>query len=253
LPDLLIVILGAALLVFSFIRSEQKPILASVMLAYGLFLPVSAAGLGLGIGREVSGTALWPNGLLVALIHLALATLIGSIVLFSMRFKPIKASGYLLPFSLGLISIIALVLFTGAMTIIRDAITATRHLASTPTVLILPSATPTVIPASTMTPTNLPSATLSPTTTLELTPVYAVITAGGNFGGANLRTDPGGALIKVLTNGHMVEVLPEITNVGNLTWAHVRTLDGIEGWVLQSVLTITAQTPIPTIGFTPTP
>ena len=42
-PDLLVTALGAALLAISFVRSEQKPILASVILAYGVFLPISAA------------------------------------------------------------------------------------------------------------------------------------------------------------------------------------------------------------------
>jgi len=253
-PDLLVVVLGAAFLAISFIRSEQKPILASVMLAYGLFLPISSAGIGLGIGKDVSGVTLWPNGLLVFIVHLALATLVGGIVLVILRFKPTRASGYLLPFFIGLFSLAALSIVTGLVTFIRDGITASRHVEPTPTILILPSVTPIVIRTSIPIPTSVPSATLSPSPspTIQLTPTYAIITSSSG-GGANLRTEPGGSLITALSNGLMVEVLPEFESVGTVIWVHVRTLDGIEGWVLQTVLTTTAQTPIPTIAFTPTP
>ena len=76
------------------------------MLAYGLFLPISAAGIGLGIGKDIDGVALWPNGMLVLLVHLTLAMLVGGIVLMAMRFKPIKASGIILPIFLGLLSVV---------------------------------------------------------------------------------------------------------------------------------------------------
>jgi len=250
-PDLLIVVLGAALLAISFIRSEQKPILASVMLAYGLLLPISSAGIGLGIGKDIGGVTLWPNGLLVFLIYLSLATLVGGIVLVAMRFKPMRASGYLLSIFIGLLSLTALVVFTGLVTFIRDEINATRHTEPTPTIMLLPSATPMVIKTSTPIPTSMPSATSSLIPTLEPTPAYAII-ASSSGGGANLRTEPGGGtVITGLSNGLMVEVLPEIQSIGTAIWVHVRTLDGIEGWVLQTVLTVTTQTPVPTI--TPTP
>ena len=302
-PDLLVVALGAALLVFFFVRSEQKAILApypvprartgttsrepglprenrdylagtgtvsprpgtgtvsqepglprgnrdylaSVMLAYGLFLPISAAGIGLGIGRDIGVVTLWPNGLLVFLVHLALATLVGGFVLFGLRFKPKKASGYLLPVLLGLLSLMALVVFTGLATFIRDGITAARHMAPTPTILILPSVTPIVFQTPTPLPTSVPSATLSPTPTIEPTPAYAVIDADPNYGGAKVRTEPGGGTqVDILINGTIVQVLPEIQNVGTETWVRIRTLNNIEGWVLQTVLTATTLTPPPT-------
>ncbi len=254
-PDLLVVALGAVLLVISFVRSEQKPNLAGVMLAYGLFLPISAAGIGLGIGKEIGGVTPWPNGLLVFLVHLALATLVGGIVLVVLRFKPMKASGYLLPVLLGLLSLIALVVFTGLVTFIRDGITAGRHMAPTPTTLILPSATPAVFQTATPLPTSAPSPTFSPTDTLEPTPSYAIITSP-ELGGANIRTEPGGGtVLTTLINGSLVQVLSEIESVGTRTWVRVRTLNNIEGWVLQTVLTATTLTPppVPTTTFTPIP
>jgi len=251
--DLLVVALGAALLAISFVRSEQKPILASVMLAYGLFLPVSAAGIGLGIGKNIGGVTLWPNGLLVFLVHLALAILVGGFVLAVLRFKPVKASGYFLPIFIGLLSLAALVVLTGLVTFIRDGITSSRHVAPTPTPLVLSSATPTVFPTSTPTPTSVPSATHTPTPSLESTPVSAMINS--SFGdGANLRSEPGsGNVITVLPNGLIVQVLPGSEIVSSVSWVHVRTIDGIEGWVLQTVLTATTQTPSPTLTSTPTP
>ena len=42
--DLLLLILGTLALVVAFIQSEEKPVLASLMVAYEFFLPVSAAG-----------------------------------------------------------------------------------------------------------------------------------------------------------------------------------------------------------------
>jgi hypothetical protein len=248
------VTLGAALLEISFVRSEQKPILASVMLAYGLFLPISAAGIGLGIGKGVGGVTLWPNGLLVFLVHLALATLVGGIVLVGMRFKPMRASGYLLPIFLGLLSLIVLVVLTGLVAFIRDEITAARHMAPTPTTLIIPpSATPIVFQTSTAIPTSVPSTTFSPTPTAQPTPSYAIITSP-ELNGANVRTEPaGGTVLITLVNGSLVQVLPETEIVGTVTWVRVRALDNIEGWVLQTVLTPTTLVPTPVPTFTPTP
>ncbi len=252
-PDLLVVALGAALLAISFVRSEQKPVLASVMLAYGLFLPVSSAGIGLGIGKAIGGVTLWPNGLLVFLVHLALATLVGGIVLVVMRFKPMRASGYLLPVFLGLLSLVALVVLTGLVTFIRDGITAARHMAPTPTTLVLPSATPSVFQTSTPLPTSEPSATFSSTPTLQPTPAYAIITSPSG-GGALLRTEPGsGTVITALNNGLLVQVLPEIESVGTVTWVRVRALNNIEGWILQDVLVAASVTPTPVPTFTPAP
>ena len=173
--DLFVVALGAALLVITFVHSEQKPVLPSIMLAYGLFLPLSAAGVGLGIGAA----QVWPDGVLVFLVHLTLAMLVGGIVLAALRFKPVRASGYLLPFMIGLLSLATLVIFTGLVTIIRDEILATRWMAtSTPTALALPSLTATApLRTSTSSPTLTPSATPLPTDTLEPTPSYAIITS----------------------------------------------------------------------------
>ncbi|MEW6092940.1 MAG: SH3 domain-containing protein, partial [Chloroflexota bacterium] len=75
-------------------------------------------------------------------------------------------------------------------------------------------------------------------------------------GGALVRTEPGGGtVITTLINGTLVEVLPEIQSVGNIQWVRIRTLEGLEGWVLQNVLAAATPAPTPTRTrtFTPTP
>jgi hypothetical protein len=252
-PDLLLVALGAVLLAVSFVRSDQKPILPSIMLAYGLFLPLNAAGVGWGI----KALRIWPDGVLVFLVHVALAFLTGLITLAILRFKPLKAVGYLLPISIGLISVIVLFLFTGLATVIRNGITATRRTSlPTPTVLALPSVTSvTLIQTPTPSLTSAPSTTPQPTSTAQPAPIYAVITSPAG-GGALVRTEPGGGtVVATLINGSIIQVLPEIQSVGNSNWVHVQMPNTIRGWVLQSVLTATTTTPTlqPTLTATATP
>lgn len=254
-PDLLIVAVGAILLELAFVRGERRPLLPSILLAYGLFLPLSAAGFGLGLGA----TPLWPDGILVSLTHLTLATLAGIIILALLRFKPRTAPGYLLPLLLGLVCLSALIVFTGlAGWIISRAEPPVPDFTSTPLGLVSPtpglppSATP---GAPTLTSTPLPSETPLPTPTNTPTPSYAVI-AASEGGGAKVRTEPGGGqVLTVLLNGIIVEVRPEIRTVDSIAWVRIRTATGLEGWVLQGVLVAatSAPSPIPTLRLTPTP
>ncbi|HTX93231.1 MAG TPA: SH3 domain-containing protein [Anaerolineales bacterium] len=248
--DLVVVTLGAVLLVISFVRSEQKPLLPSLMLAYGLFLPLSAGGVGLGI----QAAHIWPDGVLVFLAHLALATLVGCIVLAILKFKPLNAFGYLLPISIILASMTGVFFLFGLDSLIREGITATRHTAApTPTVLSLPSLTPVSSAFATLTPTSTPAVTDTPqpSPTAQATPSFAVITSPSG-GGALVRTEAGGGtVVTALINGTLVQVLPDIQVVGSANWVHVRLANNLEGWVLQTVLTATTMTP--TTPATPSP
>jgi hypothetical protein len=245
--------LGAILLTISFVRSERRPILPSIMLAFGLFMPLSAGGVGLGLGIQ----PIWPDGAEVFLVHLSLAMLVGGITLASLRFKPLKASGYFLPIIMGLLSLAALAYFTGLTTIVRNEIFATRQIVPTATLAPIPTNTPTVVPTATVitTSTPLPSNTPQPTAIVLPTPVYAVIQAATG-GGAYIRSQPGsgnGTALAVLINGTLVQVMPEIQSVSGITWVDVRW-NNVEGWVLSNVLLATTKTPLPpTPTFTPTP
>lgn len=250
-PDLLIVSVGAILLELAFIRGERRPTLPSLMLAYGLVLPMGAAGFGLGIGVSPA----WPDGLLVFLTHLALATLVGIIVLAALRFKPQTAAGYLFPVLVGLLCLAMLAVFTGLAGWVVSRVEPPAANQS-PTPLGLASPTPGLPPsatpgAPTLTFTPLPSETPLPTPTSTPTPSYAVIAASSG-GGAYVRTEPaGGTVITTLVNGTLVEVLPEIRTVESIPWARIRTMNGAEGWVLQGVLAASAA-PTPTTTFTRT-
>lgn len=252
---LVVLALGTVLLVVSFVRSEEKPFLPSVVLAYSLFTPISAAGFGLGSG--VAG--MWPKGVLVFSVHLAVATLTGLLTLFAMRFRPVAAGWALSGASvLALLALTAFLMAPGleeraeaailpstpTATLTAPSATKQAAVASTPTLKLPPKATSTPR-LLTETPTALTLAVTLPTTgtptitlTIEPTPVYARISSDTG-GGVNLRKTPNGAYIATLDNDTVVEVLPEIQEVSATFWAHViATRNGrrLEGWILQSVL-----------------
>jgi hypothetical protein len=83
-PELVVLSIGAVTLVASFVRSESRPYLPSIIIAYAFFLPVSAAGFGLGSGVQ----GVWLQGLLVFFVHVALASVLGLITLFALKLRP---------------------------------------------------------------------------------------------------------------------------------------------------------------------
>ena len=108
IPELVVIVLGAITLVASFVRSESKPFLPSVIIAYAFFLPINAAGFGLGSGLE----GIWPQAILVFVAHFALVGVFGLLTLFVLRLRP----------SLGgvIFSGIALLLFAGILFILMQ-------------------------------------------------------------------------------------------------------------------------------------
>jgi hypothetical protein len=266
LPELIVLVIGAVILIASFVRSEARPFLPSVVIAYVLFLPLSAAGFGLGSSVE----GIWPQGAWVALVHLELASLFGLLTLFALRLRP-SVSGLVFSFLTILILVGTLALLMGPG--FRSAGVASAMTASDPTALPTPtenlaavsvvtssprsSSTPrasmtTSTDESTPTPVALSldvtlPATETPTITLtiEPTPVYGKITASEG-GGAFLRETPKGKFLAVLENGAVVEILPEVRYVDEVPWSNIianKNSTRIEGWVLQSVLTYA--TPVP--------
>jgi hypothetical protein len=257
-PELVILTFGAILLTVSFVRSEERPFLPSVLIAYAFFLPLSAGAFGLGSGIP----GIWPTGILVSLVYFGWATLFGLLTLFALRFKP-SMGGLIFAMLLGLTIIVAVwIALMGVVPASANeaaVVAPTQALASNPAVepvatQMAPSTplplsyTPrveTATPTSAVTPVPLTlaftlPATQTPTITLtiEPTPVYAKINANEG-GGANLRKVPNGKFLATLDNGTLVEVLPDIQDITGVTWAHViATKNGIriEGWLLQSVL-----------------
>lgn len=269
IPDLLILAFGAVLLSLSFVRSEEKPYLPSILVAYELFLPLSAGGFGLGSGVEY----LWPYGVLVFLVHLAWATLFGLLTLSALRFRPFSAGGY----AFGLTVLIASLWTVGWLaqpgqappSPLTEAVQADPT--ATPTFLPVPTpsstplltATPlllrpteTELPPETDTPTPSPTAateeaglsitqTSAETPSPQATPVYAFIRAREG-GGAFLRKEPGGSVLATLDNGSLVEILPGTQEKNGAIWIHVivtRNEIRVEGWIIQDVLE--TATPLP--------
>jgi hypothetical protein len=272
-PDLIVMALGAILLTISFVRSENKPYLPSVLVAYELFMPLSASGFGVGNGIG----DLWPYGILVFIVHLAWATIFGLITLAILRFRPLSGLGYI--FTLGVSGAMILTLFwltNPAASQSPEPIAAASL--STPTqALELPSTgTPSTTPQSstsillgptetesapdstaegsegTITPVPLTmNVTLPATETRtstpepEPTPIYAVIRAREG-GGAYIRSEPGGNVIATLGNGSIVQILPGTQEQNGVLWIQIvatRNDIRVEGWIIQSVLE--TATPVP--------
>lgn len=262
-PDLLLLALGTAILMVAFIQSEDKPILASLLVAYEFFLPVSAAGFGIGSGVQ----GLWPQAGLVFFIHLAVALIISLAVIFYMGFRPLDSLGYVFA-SLAVITSIALVagfLFLGtrlqlpsqqavtetpsatASALPTNTVTATLTISAsqTPTVKVV-TQTPTPDPLFTATNTRAVKPTLPVTFTPEggirptnlPTPIYGKVESSA--GGVTIRVKPDGFGITTILNGYLAEFLPEdpITLNGEV-WVKVliRTPgQNIEGWVLRNLI-----------------
>lgn len=244
--DLLLLIIGTTMLVVSFIQSEDKPVLASLMVAYQFFLPVSAAGFGLGSGVD----GLWPQAGLVFLIHLAISLIISLMVFFYMGFRPVETSGYIVTTAVVVASLAFVGGFFGLGTLLSargEAAEATPAPSPTPTQTFLPS--PSLPPTQLATITPLPP-TEPPTVTPQATetfapgfnptpiptPIYGRVQASTNGDGAVIRAEPGGTAITTVQNGYLVEFLPVDPVVLNGdTWVNVliRTPSrDIEGWVL---------------------
>lgn len=283
LPALVVLVVGAITLVISFARSEDKPFLPSVIVAFAFFLPINAVGFGIS-----SGIAnVWLQGLLVFAVYFSLASIIGLITLFVLRLKP----------SLGgiVFSGITFVIFAGLLIVLMgsgspfqaaaaatptpivEQVTSappslTPDLAVSPTASLRPTTTPTrrtptptegtasPIPLTlevTLPPTDTPTITL----TIQPTPTYGKISANEG-GGANLRDAPGGTYVMTLLNGTIVETYSEFQDLNGITWVKVYvSLNGqrLEGWLLESVIAYATPAPnfqasaTPAFTTTPTP
>ena len=271
-PDLTVLAIGAILITISFVRSEDRPYLPSALLAYELFLPLSAAGFGLGSGVG----EIWPQGALVFIIHLAWATFFGLITLFFLRFYPTSAGGFAFTGLIFIVLIAALASLTGfAKWTIEQAglitpvpATATLTISTPAPVSTLtgsprpeqatapidvpagtPSRTPRATPSQvTLPPTETPTSTI----TAEPTPILAIIRASEG-GGAFIREKPGGVVLATLGNGSTVTIVPnDLQDVNGVIWVHVFTTVNdvrVEGWMIQTVL----QTATPVADWQPSP
>jgi hypothetical protein len=250
-PPCIVVGAGAVLTTATLVKQRFNPAIPSVALAYGLYLPLSAAGFGMGSGL----TSLVADGLVLFAIYMAWVTLLMAAASGVMGFRPYSLFGYSIGGVIALVGIILVIGFSGAGAVLGGQIA----LPTSP-----PSVTPSLAPTKTLTATPAPptasftpsltsTQTLTPTitSTPTATPVEALVKVNEEYG-AVVRDKPDGNIISTLFNGSVVIMLGDTAGGnGGRTWAHVYSLENQkEGWVLRSLL-VTA-TPAPTVTPPPT-
>jgi hypothetical protein len=247
-PDFIVLALGAGLASFMILRlPNQKPLVASVAIAYELYLPACAAGFGLSSGAA----GIWPGAIFLFLIHLVGACLIGTLVMAFGGVRPLKTAGYVLAMVYAMAGIAAVVFILSSAPVLPEVLQPKEStgpagkfvaLVASPT----PSQTYTPVPSLTTAPptsTITPTHTLMPTRTVTLTitpmptPVWARINASEG-GGALVRSEPNynAPVLQSVLNGTLVEVMPEVIEEGGVAWVHIRLVDSRTGWVVRGLL-----------------
>lgn len=255
LASLLAVSLGAVLTTVWLVRDRRAAAVASVALSYEFYVPLVVAGFGLGYGME----HLWPDGLVVFMIHLAWAALLSAITLLVMGFRPLTIFGYTLGGTMLLIAIFVMIGLSGAGVAFGGHVALpTQSPTVTPTITLTPTVTPeppTLTPSSTpepptLTPSETPTPSITPSQTRTFTPsptpIYAIVNSIDG-GGAILRAQPGFGteIITSIQNGTTVQILSEKPeeDAQGYFWHHVRIPDGREGWMLESTLLVATPAP----------
>jgi hypothetical protein len=240
LVDFALLLAGALWMAVSLARGEGVPALASAAAAYELLLPLGAAGMGLLRGDP----EMWQGASLTFGLHLTWAVAMGLAALAAMGFRPLIGSGGSLAVAIGLMGALGLLSAAGLGTSVLAALPTPTP---TPTATPTPTSTPTRTPTPTATPTSTNTPTVTPTFTATATPTPtppSAVVLGTGAQGAVLRDQPGGAITGFVSDGDRVLVLggPELS--GARLWWHVRTVDGIEGWLVASFLnTVTPAAP----------
>lgn len=247
-PNLILLAVGVIVTTGAIVRFSRTANVASVALAYALYIPISIAGFGL----TSNVPDLWPDGLVVYSAYLAWGALLGVLTMILLGFRPLSLFGYTLG---GVFLVVGILLALGISS--AGVVIGARVGLPTP----IPSATPTITatltptltpipptPTNTLTqtpvpPTQTPTPTITPTPTA--TPMFAIVDAGDS-GGAYVRDEPAGAIVTILANGTIIQLLPEVAEVEGTAWQKVITPEGMQGWMVQELL-VTA-TPISSPG-----
>lgn len=233
--NFLVLAIGAVFTSAAMLHDGQRSVVASVALAYTLYIPIAIAGFGLSSATP----DLWPDGLVVYTLHLAWAALLGAITLVILGYRPLTLFGYTFGGALTLLGIILLVglggtgaVVGGQMALPTPIPSATMTITTTPTLTLTP-----IPPSETPTPTHTPTTTptLTETLTPTPTPVFALVqTAEGT--GALLRDEPGGFVVGSYFDGTQMQVLPGEIDLEGVIWVRAIAPDGIDGWIVQSLL-----------------
>ncbi len=253
IPDFLLLTIGTVLAIYLTIRvPKQRSLVASVPLAYELYVPIAVAGFGLASGAG----NLFPGALWTALINIAWVILVGTITLAVLKLRPFKFFGYMLTAVIIAGALYGLYVTSAIGSAVKRQIepfiTLTQQTTAiapitTPS-LTLQAATPEFTPLSSETPqpTNTLAPSLTPTLTITTkpTPVWAKVYSA-TYTGVLVRKTPGfdGEYLTSVENESLIQVLPEVELVDGVYWAHVLLEDGRDGWMVRNLL-LTA-TPAP--------
>lgn len=249
-PDILVLVIGSVFTTAFLARKKDEQGLsnvsfASLGLVYALYLPLSSAGIGLGARLPY----LWPDGLLVFLLHLVCAILVGAVLLAFMGFRPLSPFGYTIGGAVALAAaLLALGMgsFSAAVTARIGLPTATFTLTATPTLTYTPTLTP--VPPSltpTLTATRTPTLTPTRTPTPTPTPILGLVRSDISQG-ARIRSEPAGETVGFLAQNTWVTLLPELVEEDGITWVQVIAPDGTTGWLVMDLVLRITPTPSPT-------
>jgi hypothetical protein len=249
-PNFVALAVGVGLSIYMLVRSpRQRPLVANIAIAYGLFPALTAAGFNLVVYHDSA----WIAGITVAGVHLVWAVLVGIVMLILLGHPPRNLGGFLVT---GLLVgvLVAAFMPTGGIGSSQRVVNPTP-----PAVVIPPNFSPTATATLTLTPqptiSHSPTATFTPTITFEPTrtatetitpqptPIWARITAPTG-GGALLRDEPDGKIISSILNGGMVQVISDPVRGKTTTiWVQVRTENGLVGWIVQALLATATPAP----------
>lgn len=255
---IVLLIAGTTLAIISIKRQGQSPILPSVALAYELYVPLAIAGFGFGSGQP----HLWPDGLVVFGIHLAVVAISGTIIFMLLGIKPLSFIGYTLGSVVTILAIVLVIGLSSAGLVVGGKIamptlvpTATQTVTPVPPTFTptktpippTPSPSPTV-PTATATPLPTATSTITP----KPTPFYAEIAVSEEYAGAFIRSEPSleSQILTSLVNGTVIEILnpsPSFDEQGR-NWLNIRfmTEEGTEedGWIIENLLLISTPRPV---------
>ncbi len=254
---LVLLISGTILAIITLHKQGRTPLLPSVAIAYELYIPLAIAGFGFGSGQP----HLWPDGLVVFGIHLAVMAITGTIVFMLLGIKPLTFIGYTLGSLVAILSIVGVIGLSSAGAVVGGKIAMPTLVPSaTPTTTpVPPTETPTITPipptptatATVPTATSSPLPTATSTETPIPTPFYAEILVDQKYLGAVIRREPNleSQILTSLVNGTVVEILnpsPSYDEQGR-NWLSIRYIDEDgnqrDGWIIENLLLISTPRP----------
>lgn len=232
----IVLVIASVLVAIFMVRNEDNPRMAGVLLNYLIMLPMAVAGFYLSIGNTS-----WLQTLILSVTHLGLSAMVAAIIFFFLGLPPRHASGWLLFLILLAISITLIVVnFSNRLQLTPDLSPTLPTHVSIKTPLSTSTATATVatlLPTDTATnpPTQTPTSTPTSTSTLTPTPAWAQIRVDQ---GAVIRAEPSfeAPIVTSAQDGSLVRLLGETYQSGTSVWVKVVAEDGIEGWILRSLL-----------------